>query len=155
MTKTELVQLASTGRMMPDAPIIATRSAEIDASLGTVWKILTGVSQWSRWHPYLTNAVLAGPFVAGSQLTYGGFFKHHLEIAKVIDQELAMLCGTMAGYKGITRWDVSHTGNGKTRIVFSECSSGFLIGTLYSNEKLGDHLQAWLNELKQEAERCV
>lgn len=155
MTKTELVQLAANGKMMPDAPIIATRSTEIDAPLGNVWKILTDVSQWARWHPYLTNAVLSGPFAAGSQLTYGGFFKHCLEIAKVIDQELAMLCGTMAGYKGITRWDVSQTDSGKTRVVISECSSGFLIGTLYSNEKLGDHLQAWLDALKQEAERCV
>lgn len=66
-----------------------------------------------------------------------------------------MLCGTMAGYKGITRWDMSETENGQTRVTFGECSSGFLIGTLYSNEKLGGHLQGWLDALKEEAERRV
>lgn len=153
MTMTELVQLASSGQMMPAAPIIATRFIEIDAPLDKVWKILTDVSQWELWHPYLANAILAGPFAAGSQLTYGGFIKHHLEIAKVIDKQLAMLCGTMGGYKGITRWDVSQKDKGKTRVMFSECSSGFLIGKLYSNEKLGDHLQRWLEALKSETER--
>ena len=64
-----------------------------------------------------------------------------------------MLCGTMAGYKGITRWDISEADNGKTRVAFGECSSGFLIGKLYSNEKLGSHLQGWLDALKDEAER--
>lgn len=155
MTLNRLVQLASSGKMMPDAPIIASRFTYIDAPLGQVWAILIDVPRWESWHPYLANAALAGPFIAGSRLTYGGFIKHYLEIAKVTDEELVMLCGTMAGYKGITRWDISKTDNGKTRVAFGECSSGFLIGTLYSKEKLGDHLQGWLDALKQEAERSL
>jgi hypothetical protein len=101
----------------------------------------------------LSNVVLAGRFAAGSRLTYGGFIKHRLELAKVADKELAMLCGTLAAYKGITRWDISEAENGKAHVVFTECSSGFLIGILYSSEQLGNHLQDWLEALKQEAER--
>lgn len=155
MTMTELVQLAASGQMMRDAPISANRFVVIDAPLDKVWEILTEVAHWERWHPYLANAALTGPFAAGSNLAYGGFIKHHLEIAKVADKELVMLCGTIAGYKGITRWDICKTDNGKTRVAFKECSSGFLIGTLYSDEKLGDHLQDWLDALKREAERSV
>ncbi|MDR5822350.1 SRPBCC family protein [Caballeronia sp. LZ043] len=154
MTMAELVRLASRGQMMPDAPIAATGFIEISASLDKIWEILVDVTHWENWHPYLANAALAGPFVAGSKLTYGGLIKHHLEIAKVADKELVMLCGTMAGYKGITRWDIGKTNNGKARVAFSECSSGFSIRMLYRNEKLADHLQSWLDALKREAERC-
>jgi uncharacterized protein YndB with AHSA1/START domain len=155
MRLTELKQLASSGQMMRDPLISATRSIVIDAPSSKVWKILTDVTHWERWHPYLSNVVLAGPFAAGSKLMYGGFIKHDLEIARVADKELVMLFGTLASYKGITRWDITETENGKTRVTFTECSSGFLIGIFYSSEKLGNHLQDWLNALKREAERAV
>ena len=44
--------------------------------------------------------MLEGPFSAETRLTYGGFIKHKLRIAKVAPGELVMLYGTMAGYKG-------------------------------------------------------
>ncbi len=66
-----------------------------------------------------------------------------------------MLYGTMAGYKGITRWDVKQVNGTRTEVSFTESSAGFMIGTLYSNRKLGEHLQNWLNALKAEAERSA
>ena len=149
----ELARLAADEQMIPKAPVQATRSVQITAPLGTVWSILTGVSDWERWHPYLENAVLEGAFSADAQLTYGGLIKHKLHIAKVVPGELAMIYGTMAGYKGITRWDVKQANGTQTEVTFTESSAGFMIGILYSTQKLGEHLQNWLDALKAEAER--
>lgn len=155
MTMDELAQLARNEQMIPDAPIQATCSVQIAASLNKVWSILTDVSEWERWYPYLQNARLRGPFSAETQLTYGGFIQHKLRIAKVIPEELVMLYGTMAGYKGITRWNVNKAGEAQTEVSFTESSSGFLIGTLYSNQKLGEHLERWLSALKAKAEHSA
>ena len=78
MTMNELARFAAGERMIPKAPVQATRSVQITAPLDKVWSILTGVSDWERWHPYLKDARLEGPFSADTQLTYGGFIKHKL-----------------------------------------------------------------------------
>ena len=141
--------------MIPKAPIQAARSVQIAAPLGKVWSILTGVSDWELWYPYLKDARLEGPFAADTPLVYGGLIKHKLRIAKVVPKKLVMLYGTMGGYKGITRWDVKQAYGTQTEVSFTESSSGFLIRGLYSNEKLGEHLQHWLDALKVEAERST
>lgn len=155
MTRNELARFAAGEQMIPQAPVQATRSVRITAPLGKVWSILTAVPDWERWHPYLQKAMLEGAFCADTQLTYGGFIKHKLRIAKVVPGELAMLYGTMAGYKGITRWDVKQANGTQTEVSFTESSAGFMIGILYGNQKLGEHLQNWLNALKAEAERSA
>ncbi len=154
MTMNELAHAAAEGQMIPNAPIQAALSIRIAAPLKDIWSLLIGVSDWERWYPYLKRATLEGPFAQGSKLTYGGLVKHRLRIAKVVHGELVMLYGTMAGYKGITRWDIRAAGVDETEVSFTESSAGFLIGMLYSSQKLGDHLQHWLNALKAEAE-CV
>lgn len=155
MTMNELARFAAGEQMIPKAPVQATRSVQITAPLGKVWSILTGVPDWEHWHPYLENSILEGTFSADTQLTYGGFIKHKLRIAKVVPGELVMFYGTMAGYKGITRWEVKQADGSQTEVSFTESSTGFMIGTLYSNQKLGEHLQNWLNALKAEAERSA
>ncbi len=152
MTMDELAQLARNEQMIPKAPIQATHSVRIAASLHNVWSILTNVSEWERWYPYLQNARLLGPFSAQTRLTYGGWIQHKLRLAKVVPEELVMLYGTMAGYQGITRWNVKQVGTNHTEVSFTESSSGFLISALYSNQKLGEHLQCWLEALKNKAE---
>ena len=155
MKLNELAGLAAGEQMIPKAPVQAIRSVRITAPLGKVWSILTGVPDWERWHPYLENAMLEGAFSADTRLTYGGLIKHKLRIAKVVPGELVMIYGTMAGYKGMARWDVKQANRTQTEVSFTESSAGFMIGTLYSNQKLGEHLQNWLNALKAEAERSA
>ncbi len=153
MNTNELSRCAANEQMIPRAPTHAARSIAIAAPLGKVWSILTEVSDWERWYPYLKGARLEGPFAAETPLIYGGFIKHKLRIAKVVPEKLVMLYGTMAGYKGITRWDIKQSSGAQTEVSFTESSSGFLIGSLYSNQKLGEHLQHWLDAVKAEAER--
>ena len=149
----ELKSWAEAERMIPDAPVETSRSITIGASVDTVWHLLTGVADWPRWHGYLRNARLDGTFAAGTALTYGGLFKHRLRVAKVKPRQFAMLYGTLAGYTGITRWDVKSIASAPTEGTFSESSDGPLIAFLYGSDRLGKHLENWLTALKMEAER--
>lgn len=153
MTLSELAALASAEKMIPNAPVKAHCSVEINASVEKIWQTLTTVSRWEHWYPYLKNARLDGPFETGAGLTYGGMFKHDLHIAKIKERKLAMIYGTLMGYTAITRWDVEKLADTRAKVSFSESSDGFLIGTLYSNKSLGKHLQNWLDKLKMEGER--
>lgn len=138
--------------MIPNAPILATSSVLIAAPREKVWNTLVDVQRWENWHPYLKNAKLIGQFAPGAQLSYGGMIKHHLTAGKMVPYRTIVLYGTMAGYKGITRWDLREVEQNQTHITVTESSSGFMIGILYSNAKLEVHLQKWLMALKAETE---
>ncbi len=152
MPLSELAVLAAKKKMIPNAPVEARCSVEVKASAADIWQKLTDVAGWPKWYPYLKNAKLYGSFEAGTRLTYGGSFKHDLHLALVEQPRLAMIYGTLMGYTAITRWDIEPLGPTLTRVTFSESSDGFLIGLLYSKDKLALHLQAWLNRLKAELE---
>lgn len=148
----DLGQLAASERMIPNAPIEATRSVIVNAPIETVWRLLTEVDKWPRWYSYLKNARLDGAFQAKTALTYGGLTKHRLRIAKVKDLELVMIYGTMMGYTAVTRWDIKTVGTSRTKVTFTESSAGPLISLLYGVKGLGNHLQQWLDALKEAAE---
>jgi hypothetical protein len=149
----QLHRLAADERPIPDAPVSASSKIIVNALVATVWQVATGVQKWGSWYDYLKNAKLDGPFAAGSRLTYGGLIKHDLAIAKVKEHELVMIYGKLSVYSAITRWDFSPVFPDQTSVTLSETSEGFMLGTLYSNEKLGQHLTEWLERLKAEAER--
>ena len=115
----ELARLASAEQMIPQAPIQAKRSVEIAAPVERVWSVLIDVTRWKQWYPYLKNAKLNGPFEAGVELTYGGLFKHNLQIAMVVQSKLVMIYGTLVGYTAITRWDVERLNDKRTRVSFT------------------------------------
>ncbi|GBR01689.1 SRPBCC family protein [Acetobacter oeni] len=152
---TELRRRAEAKQMIPNAAVEASRSIIIGVSVDVVWRLLTDVSKWPRWYGYLKGARLDGKFASGTALTYGGFFKHRLRIAIIEPGKLVMLYGTMAGYTGITRWDIRNLAKGKTEVTFNESSDGPLIGFLYGNASLGRHLEWWLLAVKVEAERLA
>jgi hypothetical protein len=52
-------------------------------------------------------------------------------------------------------WNIKQTGGTQIEVSFTESSSAFLISALCHNQKLGEHLQHWLNALKAEAERSA
>ena len=148
----EVATLAAARQMIPNAPVSASRSVEIVAPIAAVWNTLTDVEGWPKWYPYLKGARLHGSFASGTRLTYGGLFKHDLRLALVEAPRFAMIYGTLMGYIAITRWDLAPLGPAKTSVTFSESSDGVLIGSLYSGEKLGVHLQTWLQKLRTQME---
>lgn len=151
MNLQELGRLAAAERMIPDAPVWASRTVEVHAPVATVWDVLTDVPRWASWYPYLRGARLVGPFDVDAELSYGGPFKHKLAVAKVRRRELVMLYGKLKGYSGITRWELGAAPEGCT-VTFTESSHGFLIAPLYGSARLGEHLARWLEKLKARAE---
>lgn len=153
MNMRELGRIAADERMIPDAPVQASRTVSIDAPVETVWAVLTDVPRWAGWYADLRGATLVGPFAAGASLTYGGLFKHKLAIAKVRGRDLVMLYGKLMGYSGVTRWELEAAPGSRTHVTFTESSDGFLIAPLYGSARLGEHLERWLEKLKARAER--
>ena len=153
MKMQDLQRLASDERMIPDAPVRASRTVTIDAPVEKVWTIQTDVSNWASWYPYLRNAKLSGPFGPGTKLSYGGFPKHDLAIAKARSPDLAMIYGRLMGFSAVTKWEMKPLSGTRTEVTFTESSVGFLISTLYSSEKLEEHLDRWLGRLKLRAEK--
>lgn len=99
----DIAALAAAGKMIPNAPVMASRSITINVSTDRVWQILTDVKDWPRWHPYLKNAELNGDFAAGAALSYGRPPKHRLTVARVSANELVMLYGSLSIYTAVTR----------------------------------------------------
>lgn len=153
MNMQDLERFASDARMIPNAPIEASRTIAIDAPIDRVWDVLTDVPKWPTWYAYLRNAALAGPFGAGAKLSYGGLVKHHLAIARVERPELVMLYGKLMHFSAVTKWELQEMSPTRTSVTFTESSEGFLIAALYSNAKLAAHLGRWLKQLKRQAER--
>lgn len=154
MNLEQLQRIACSEQTIPEAPVVSSRALTIHAAREKVWRLQTDVKNWPRWYAYLSKAALDGPFNTGAKLTYGGLFKHRLQIAKVREQELVMMYGKYMGFSGITKWQFQEVSMGETRVTFTESSSGFLMSTLYSSAKLAEHLDAWLSHLKTAAEDC-
>ncbi len=152
MTMQELQRFASEERMIPTAPIEDSRTITISAPIDRVWRIQTDIDHWANWCAYLRNAKLVGTFGPGAKLSYGGFPKHNLVIAKVDNPRLVMIYGTYMGFSAITKWEFKPLSPTQTQVTFSESSVGLLLSLLYSKNKLGKHLARWLEKLKAQAE---
>lgn len=152
MTMQELQRFASEERMIPGAAIEGSQAITINAPIDRVWHIQTDVNHWANWYAYLRNAELVGPFGPGAKLSYGGFPKHNLVIAKVDNPRLVMIYGTYMGFSAVTKWEFKPLSQTQTQVTFSESSVGFLLSVLYSKDKLVEHLARWLEKLKAQAE---
>ena len=153
MNLQDLQKIASSERMIPGAPVAAFKTVIINAPVDRVWRIQIPVDKWQDWYLYLRNAELIGQFAPGAKLSYGGLFKHHLEVAKVRKLELAMVYGKYVGFSAVTKWEFKPLAKTQTRVTFSESSVGFLMAVVYSSGKLAEHLDCWLQKLKARAER--
>ncbi len=139
--------------MIPGAPIEGSQTVTMRAPIDRVWRIQTDVDRWETWYDYLRSARLVGPFAQGATLSYGGFPKHNLIIAKVDNPRLVMIYGTYMGFSAVTKWELKPLSQTQTQVTFSESSVGFLLSVLYSKDKLDEHLARWLEKLKAEAEK--
>ena len=154
MTLEQLQRIACSEQMIPGTSVVSSRAVLINAAREQVWRIQTDIRRWPEWYAYLSNAEIDGSFNTGAKLSYGSLFKHRLRIAKVRDQELVTIYGKYMGFSGVTLWQFQDVSRDKTKVTFTESSSGFLMSTLYSSDKLAEHLDAWLAHLKRAAEGC-
>jgi uncharacterized protein YndB with AHSA1/START domain len=148
----QLQPMAAARQLQPDAPVKAEASIDIDAPLEKVWAVFSDVERWPQWNSDAPNAHLDGPLAPGTRLTYGS---HKLELACVAPPTAMTFYGTLAGYKGITIWELAESTPGKTHVTARESNDGFLISLFYGASQLEEHLKLWLTALKQESERVT
>jgi uncharacterized membrane protein len=70
----DLQKIATTERMIPVAPVEASKTVVINAPIDRVWRIQTDVDHWPDWYAYLRGAKLTREFGPGATLSYGGLF---------------------------------------------------------------------------------
>ncbi len=63
----DLKSWAEAERMIPEAPVAASRSIAIGVASDVVWRLLTDVSRWPQWYGYLKNARLGSGLIVAAR----------------------------------------------------------------------------------------
>ncbi len=137
------------------ASLKAREEIVIDAPVGEIWSLLTGIDDWARWQPDVTSARLEGGLSVGTVFKWKAM---GLNITSTI-QELEPKkkigwTGKSIGMKAVHLWTFEPQGN-STRITTEESLSGWFPGTLkiFDPAFLEKSLTGSLRVLKTEAER--
>jgi uncharacterized protein YndB with AHSA1/START domain len=138
------------------APVWAEREVQIDAPIEVVWDVLANVDDWPRWLAEIRSAVIAGPVAPETTIRLKtrdpGTVKTSIGI---VEQPHALaLTSRKFGTSTSQVWRLDR-GEGGTR-VHAEGSMEGLPARLLSapiRKKFGHFLEAWLRDMKAEAER--
>lgn len=138
------------------APAWAEREIEIAAPIEVVWDVLSDVDDWPRWFSEGTSAAISGPVAPGTTLRMKsrdpGTITARIESAE--PPHLLAWAGRTLGISAIHVWRLDRS-EGGTRVRTQESMDGFPVRLLRApmRRKLEVVLEAWLRDLKIEAER--
>ena len=137
------------------APVVSSRTIQIDTDIQSVWSILTDVNAWSTWQSDIQNSELKEPLAPGASFLWksGGTrirsTVHSLEYCRSIGWT-----GKAAGTRAIHNWTLSQL-NGHTEVVVEESMEGPMAHLLrkFLQKSLDEGMQNWLDFLKKECEK--
>ena len=139
-----------------DAPAWAEREIDIAAPIEVVWDVLAGVDDWPRWFTEGTSAAIAGPVAPGTTLRMKsrdpGTITARIETAE--PPHVLGWTGRTLGISAVHVWRLERS-EGGTRVRTQESMDGLPVRLLRApmRRKLEVVLEAWLRDLKIEAER--
>lgn len=119
---------------------------EIDASPQVVWGVLTDLSEYHEWNPFMTSA--AGRVAVGERLVNrieppGGKAMTFKPVVTVVEDahifEWLGRAGVPGIFDGRHRFELTATPSGSTRLVHSEHFSGLLVR--FMRRSLDNHTQ--------------
>ena len=154
-----LAKLHATARggVMPaPAPALhTTRSAVIAAPPGAVWVLLTDLPHWSTWHPAIRSAVPSAPLAVDVPFVWDqeGTLVHS-RVAVMDSARTLAWTGSVSVASAVHFWRLRAT-DGGTRVDVEESMWGPGLRLFYPQSKLDANVEAWLGDLKKEAERRV
>jgi len=138
------------------APVRAERQVEIVAPIQVVWDVLTSVDQWPRWFSEGESVAIAGSLAPGTTMRMKGRGTGSIKatIQRVEPPHLFAWTSRMLGVSAISVWRLDSSENG-TRVEKAESIGGFAARVLRTvlQKKLNSFTEAWLRDLKTEAER--
>lgn len=138
-----------------DAPVKYSKSISINASIDTVWLVLTDINNWSSWQTDIQKPKLNGEMKSKSTFEWKtGGVKIHSTLQKVDPNKQFGWTGKSLGIYAVHNWILSHNEN-STTIKVEESMEGFMAKLMKKslNKKLEKSLQLWLDLLKEESEK--
>jgi hypothetical protein len=137
------------------AALVLRFEVEVDAPPDRVWRILSRVEAWPRWHPGVGFAVLRGELAPGTRLDWrGDGMRIRSVLEEVVESRRLAWSFRTLGARGFHQWTLEPAGGKRTRVRSEEGWNGlavrFLKGTL--RRTLTASRTAWLERLRDRAE---
>ena len=146
--------MAQRGVIEDRAPVKASVGITIHASPQKVWRLLTDVNDWPKWHSAIGEAQLSVPLAAGRRFSWkAGGIEIHSTIGLVEPFRILAWSGKALGAKAVHVWKLQPLPGGQTAVHVDESMDGLLMRIFYSSKQLTEDDQGWLEDLKAAAEK--
>jgi hypothetical protein len=139
------------------APVVCSRSIEINAPVAVVWNLITGIDAWSQWQRGIRNPSIKGALAVGSVFTWTtGGTKIASTIHTVEPLSAFGWTGKTFGATAIHNWMISSHGS-VTTVSVDESMEGFLVSLFKKSfqRNLAKVMDTWLALLKAQAEKSL
>lgn len=145
---------ARVGRIDSAAPVTGRAEVEVAAPVEVVWAVLSDIAGWSGWSKDIHHVSPPATLAVGQTFVWwNGVSRISSELAVTTpDLELSWT-GVSPGAKGVHRQTLVALGERRTILMSEESLNGLGIAHLYPSSKLQAGLEAWVAEIKAEAER--
>jgi uncharacterized protein YndB with AHSA1/START domain len=151
------VALSSTLACQSAQAAEAQASAEITihAPAARVWRLLTDLERWPEWNPAVASVAMQGPFREGSTFIWNSQgFQVASTLGEIDPPKRLSWTGAAFGTKAFHLWQIEAVGD-TVRVQTFETFDGWVPWLFKASmqKKLDETLPAWLQALKQAAER--
>lgn len=139
------------------APVLARDQIVIQASLSTVWDVITSINHWPKWQKDVTEVRLDGEIEEGKTFVWkAGGLKFTSKIHTISRHHLFGWTGKTLGVKAIHNWNFQKE-NASTMVEVEESLEGTLptLFKKYFQRKLEEGMRKNLIELKTASELQV
>lgn len=140
-----------------DAPVVVVDDREVAGPPERVWRILTRVEEWPRWHRGITFALLRGELEVGTVLHWRADGMRILSRVAEVDpgRRVGWTVKTL-GARGYQLWQLEPAGpeGGRTRVCLQESWEGFVAGLLRRTLRrtLERSRAEWFDQLERRSE---
>ena len=139
------------------APVVARHHIDIEAPLGTIWRLHTDVNNWPQWQTDITDARAEKGFEPENSFTWTSFgFTVTSTIYEVVEGSRSLWGGTAEGITGVHEWIFRESPAG-VQVVTNESFAGDPVAADPAGMQsiLDGSLSSWLHHLKVAAESAA
>jgi uncharacterized protein YndB with AHSA1/START domain len=147
-------EYAKLKRLDQEAPIVTARETVIEATIATVWRLISDPAAWPSFDPTVSDVHVDGSVAPDAEFRRRvGHTKIRAVFAVVEPEREITWVGRASGSKVVHRNLLSPEPEGHTKVVSEESMAGPFLTLFYSKTKLDRALDGWLAGLKAACER--
>ena len=139
-----------------NAPLVVEHECLIAASAENLWQIMTAVESWSQWNPVIQSSALSSPLAEGTTFTWASRGLNIDATIRCFDKPRCLgWTGKLMGVEAVHVWHFIQSPQGATLVRTAESLEGMMVGFMRDtlHNALDESLKAWLQALKQQAEK--